>query len=109
MNCSKCGKPRDRPGQRYCRECHNEYVRAWRAAGRERLTPEHHRRDAARSAARYLMLKGDLRREPCEVCGSEDEVEMHHDDYDRVADVRWFCRVHHNELPKDDLLCRVQQ
>ena len=28
--CSKCGGPKDKPGQRYCKRCHAEYMRAWR-------------------------------------------------------------------------------
>lgn len=30
--CSLCHGPHNRPGQRYCRRCHAEYMRAWRAA-----------------------------------------------------------------------------
>lgn len=32
--CSKCGGPRDRVGQAYCRRCHAEYNRNWRAVQR---------------------------------------------------------------------------
>lgn len=32
MTCSKCGGPLDRPGQRYCTECHRAYQRVWREA-----------------------------------------------------------------------------
>jgi hypothetical protein len=37
--CSKCGAPRRKPGQRYCRACHAAYMRDWRA--RERSTRLH--------------------------------------------------------------------
>lgn len=30
--CSKCQRNRRRKGQRYCRECHNDYQRAWKRA-----------------------------------------------------------------------------
>lgn len=79
-------------------------MRDWRRAGRERLGPEHKRRDAARHAAAYLLRKGDIKRKPCEVCGSTAGLEMHHDDYNDVGRVRWFCKRHHAELPKDSLL-----
>ncbi len=29
--CSMCRGPRDRPGQTYCRNCHADYMRQWRA------------------------------------------------------------------------------
>lgn len=29
--CPKCGGPRNRPGQRYCKRCHAEYQRQWAA------------------------------------------------------------------------------
>lgn len=29
--CSRCGRARDRGHGRYCRRCHNEYMRDWRA------------------------------------------------------------------------------
>lgn len=32
----KCGAVRDRPGQSYCRVCHNAYMRAFRARARAR-------------------------------------------------------------------------
>lgn len=39
--CSRCGFPRDVEGQRYCRRCHSEYMREWRAGKVETLlTPE---------------------------------------------------------------------
>jgi predicted amidophosphoribosyltransferase len=29
--CSRCGRPRDRKGQRYCKRCHAQYQRDRRA------------------------------------------------------------------------------
>jgi hypothetical protein len=49
-SCSRCGKARDREGQRYCRACHADYVREWRAGKVQvLLTPEEY---AAVKAAR---------------------------------------------------------
>lgn len=50
------------------------------------------------------MRKGILVPQPCEDCGSTENVEMHHEDYDKVADVRWLCAPCHRLLPKDDIL-----
>jgi hypothetical protein len=39
--CSRCSKPRDRKGQRYCSICHAAYMREWRAGQvTVLLTPE---------------------------------------------------------------------
>lgn len=43
-HCSKCNGPRDRPNDRYCRDCRRKYWRAWKA--RER-----------RDAKRYRAMK----------------------------------------------------
>ena len=50
---------------------------------------------AARAKVRAAIKRGELTRQPCEVCGKE-EVEAHHDDYSRPLDVRWLCAEHHN-------------
>ncbi len=41
--------------------------------------------------------RGDLTREPCEVCGAE-KVDAHHDDYYQPMEVRWLCKKHHGEV-----------
>lgn len=48
----------------------------------------------AQQALRSALRRGLTDKEPCEVCGA-DEVDGHHDDYDRPMDVRWLCRRHH--------------
>jgi NMD protein affecting ribosome stability and mRNA decay len=54
--CSRCGRPRDRKGQRLCRECHAENMRARRKGKVEvHLTPEEW---AAVKAARQAETAG---------------------------------------------------
>jgi hypothetical protein len=60
--------------------------RAWR-----RQNPEKH---SAQQIAQTARRRGDLIPQSCEVCGSE-KVHMHHDDYSKPLDVRWFCARHH--------------
>lgn len=38
-----------------------------------------------------------LFREPCEVCGTENNVHAHHDDYLKPLNIRWLCAAHHHQ------------
>lgn len=55
-------------------------------------------KQAARSAAREAVLRGELQRRPCEVVGCMVVAEMHHDDYSQPLVVRWLCRPHHFDV-----------
>ena len=96
--CSKCGGDLgDRYGkQRYCKSCHAAYMRATRPKHSD--LPDHQRKKAnTRAYSKVLVKRGEIKKMPCEVCGSKNS-ERHHDDYDNPRDVRWFCRKHHLEL-----------
>lgn len=47
------------------------------------------------------LRRGDLFKQPCEVCGKE-RVDAHHPDYRHPLDVRWLCRKHHVQLHKEE-------
>jgi len=51
------------------------------------------KREAER-IARKALRKGEIVKSPCLICDSPIS-EMHHDDYTRPLDVKWFCRRHH--------------
>jgi len=53
--------------------------------------PEYRRKHLARVAATDAIKFGRMERKPCEGCGTDDGVQMHHDDYSRPLDVRWLC------------------
>ena len=38
-----------------------------------------------------------LFKQPCEVCGSFERVDAHHDDYAKPLNVRWLCSAHHKQ------------
>lgn len=50
----------------------------------------------AHSRVRRAILRGDLQKLPCEICG-HDQVQAHHDDYSKPLNVRWLCTKHHGE------------
>jgi hypothetical protein len=51
----------------------------------------------AHLALASAVRRGIVTKQPCEICGAA-EVDGHHPDYDRPADVRWLCRRHHRQL-----------
>lgn len=54
-------------------------------------------RQRARLLATRALRRGELTKEPCSVCGSNNS-EMHHRDYTQPLDVVWVCRRHHGML-----------
>ena len=59
----------------------------------------HPRKYAAHLAVERALRRGELVKQPCEVCGAE-VVDAHHDDYRFPLAVRWLCRRHHVLLHK---------
>jgi len=56
---------------------------------------------AAQVAIGNAVRDGKLSKKPCEICGSTARVHGHHDDYDRIYDVRWLCPQHHRDWHKE--------
>lgn len=44
---------------------------------------------------RLAINRGDLVRQPCEVCGTTEQINAHHEDYSKPLDVMWLCAMHH--------------
>lgn len=42
------------------------------------------------------LRRGDVKRMPCRVCGSE-RTDGHHTDYSKPLNVQWLCKLHHME------------
>lgn len=66
-------------------------------------SPDEDIKRATRQAVNAAIGKGELERGSCEVCGSTDRVQGHHDDYSRPLDVRWLCSGHHALWHKENV------
>lgn len=55
-----------------------------------------HKRRAQTKALR-AQKKGIIQKKPCQVCGSTNHIQGHHDDYSKPLDVIWLCPKHHGE------------
>lgn len=51
----------------------------------------------AHTEVRNAIVAGIIVRQPCEVCGSTENIHGHHDDYSKPLEVRWLCPKHHRE------------
>ena len=50
------------------------------------------------AAVKEAKKTGVLIPQPCEVCGTNDNIDAHHDDYSKPLEVRWLCKKHHSAL-----------
>jgi len=55
------------------------------------LPPDELKKMRARAYAKTYQRRGKLVPKPCERCGSDGKVEMHHTDYDKPLQVVWLC------------------
>lgn len=111
----RCGKPFASYSSCYCVDCASEWRRNYlksrpdlskrlqeRSNARRRSDPEEMVKVYVRSITSNAIKRGELIRQPCEVCFTVESVEAHHDDYTKPLDVRWLCRLHHAEHHKNE-------
>ncbi len=55
------------------------------------------KRNRARYLLRWAIIKGNIIRKPCQICGNLDS-EGHHPNYDKPLEVIWLCKSHHRQL-----------
>jgi hypothetical protein len=93
------GKPTiARPGRdSYCKPCRRAFSREKRPRHSE-LSPEQRLRANCRSYVNQYKRRGRIKPKPCEKCGSEEHIEMHHEDYSKPLEINWLCRSCHLEM-----------
>lgn len=67
----------------------------------ERYRERHPEKIMARRAIFRGLRNGNIKKQPCRVCG-EEKVEAHHRDYSKPYLVWWLCRKHHLEQDKKE-------
>ena len=67
----------------------------WRVSKYEQTYPE---KKVAHSMVSSAIRTGRLIKQPCEICGTLENIQAHHEDYAKPLDVRWLCQKHHMEL-----------
>lgn len=102
--CSKCSKPlqSNRIGKnRYCLECHNEYMKETRPK-HSQLTDDQRLKANARSYLHVYIKRGKIVKQPCKICG-DINVQAHHNDHNKPLEVEWYCVKHHIDLHKKSI------
>lgn len=104
--CRSCDQVRQRAQYLKHRERRLEGARQYRAEGKgaevmARHRERHPNKEVARQGLRNAIRRGELLKQPCEVCGASD-VEAHHCDYTKPLDVMWLCKEHHSEWHRNN-------
>lgn len=93
------------PGRGKCIECFKKDVKERRqsAEGRDYLRKysrqryiKHRSKALARARVRTAVASGRLYKPlNCSNCGLEEQLQAHHEDYERPLEVLWFCDICH--------------
>ena len=55
-----------------------------------------------KSRIQVKVENGNIKKEPCEICETNENVLAHHDDYSKPFEVRWLCRKHHGNWHREN-------
>jgi hypothetical protein len=102
--CSKCGgiieSGRVASNQKYCKECQRLHLNEYRKRKNYlNIGLNQKEKHYARTYANTYLRRGKIEKQPCLICGNS-KSEMHHDDYHKPLNIKWFCRKHHMEYHK---------
>jgi hypothetical protein len=95
--------------RRRCRICRNTQARERRRKDKDTVLnpvivpldlPVHIIKHSANLKVASAIRRGELKRQPCEICGNPKAV-AHHEDYGKPLDVNWLCRSCHSKRHKE--------
>ena len=87
-------------GKEYCKR--PEVIERRNEQNKKRSAdPKERKKIQARKVVQQAVRRGSVQRQPCEVCGTTEDIHAHHKDYDLPYDVQWLCRTHHIEIHKN--------
>ena len=91
-----------------CRECNRKRAEKYRSTeeGRANINKavsksikKHRARQTARARVCYHVKKGNLIKPVvCSICGNEERIYAHHEDYSKPLEVMWVCMDCHRGL-----------
>lgn len=71
------------------------------SSGVKKATEKQRARGWPMAQVKKALKNGQLKKEPCRVCGKTDGVEGHHEDYSKPLQIDWLCKNHHTELHRE--------
>ena len=88
-----------------CLDCSDKAEKKSNAirAKRYLANQENHKKHLIRMATDRMLKKGKLQKHSCCICGSDNNIQMHHTIYkeDYLSAVMWLCKQHHEQLHKE--------
>jgi len=75
----------------------SDHAKSLHLAATYRWIEKYPEKKAAQIKLNNAKRAGKIVEQPCEVCGTTESIEAHHDDYSKPLDVRWLCTKHHAE------------
>jgi hypothetical protein len=93
----------------WCRDCNTKRLQKYRNKNRDKINEiarncyqKHKKEQNARMALNQAVKRGDIERpHSCSKCGSTEQIEGHHEDYNKPLDVEWLCRPCHATLHRN--------
>lgn len=93
----ECGRrySRSEQGKLKKKQYYESHKQAFFERAKENRSLHPDERKARQMVSTYLM-RGKIKKSPCEICGNP-KADAHHDDYNKPLEIRWLCRKHHAE------------
>lgn len=93
--CSKCGKEKELATKRYCRSCSNAAMREYRKT--HPMNEFQKAKASTGSKTKVYVMRGKIKKLPCHICSTNENVQAHHPDYNDFKNVEWLCVTCHRD------------